>query len=69
MYEQNYRGGNFRGNARMYQNFEKQNNRGKYRNNYIGKGYSRCRDRNRSRERPFSRNLIHSRNNSSTSNN
>ena len=67
-YEQNYRGGNFRGNARMYQNFERQNNRGEYRNNYRGEGYSKIRDRNRSRERSFSRNLSNRRNDRSTSN-
>ena len=56
-YKQNYRGGNFRGKARMYQNFERQNNKGEYRNNYRDEGYRRSRDRNRSRERSFSRNI------------
>ena len=67
-HEQNYRGGNFRGNMRTYQNFERQNSRGEYRNNYRDEGYSRSRDRNRSRERSFSRNLSNDRNNMSSNN-
>ena len=39
-YDNNYRGGNFRGNARQYQNFERQNNRREYRNNYRDDDYS-----------------------------
>ena len=54
-YEQNYRGENFKGNARTYQNFERQSSRGEYRNNHRDKGYGRRRDGNRSRERSFSR--------------
>ena len=45
MFEQNYRGGNFRGNVRTYQNFERHNSTGEYRNNYRGEGCSRSRDR------------------------
>ena len=64
----NYRGGNFRDNTRTYQNFERKNSRGEYRNNYRDKGYGRIRDRNRSRVRSFSRNFSNRRNDRSTSN-
>ena len=57
-YEQNYGGGNFRGNARMYKNLETQNSRGEYGNNYRDEGYGRSRDRNRSRERSFLETLV-----------
>ena len=67
-YEQNYKGENFRGNERMYQNFERKNSRGEYRNNYRDEGYSRSRDRNRSGVRSFSRNFSNNRNNWCTSN-
>ena len=55
-YEQNYRRGNFTGNARLYQDFGRQNSRAEYRGNYRNESYSRDRGRNRSRERSFSRN-------------
>ena len=51
-YEQNYRRGNFRSNAR---NFDRQNSRGEYRNNYRNEGYDISRNGNRSTERSFSR--------------
>ena len=51
---QNYRGNNFRGNARGY---SRQNNRGNYRDS---------RDRNKSRERPFTRNYCNSSDRSSS---
>ena len=62
------RGGYVRGNARVYQNFERQNGRRECRNNYRDEGYSRSRDRSRSRERSFPRNFNSRRNNRSMSN-
>ena len=50
--------GNFRGNVRTYQNFERQKCRGEYGNIYRGEGYDRSRDRNRSRERSFLETLV-----------
>ena len=42
------RDGNFRGNARTYQNFGRLNSRGEYRSNYRDENYSRNRGRDRS---------------------
>ena len=66
-YEQNFRRGNFRGNMRMYQNFERQN-RGEYRGNFRNENYSRERGRSMSRDRYFSRNINYRRNNRIISN-
>ena len=60
-YKQNYRTGNFRGNTR---NFDRQNSRGEYSNNYRNESYGRSRNGNRSRERSFSRNISGNRNRS-----
>ena len=43
---------------RTHQNFERQNSRGEYRNNYRNQAYGRSRDRNRSTERPFLETLV-----------
>ena len=43
---------------KTYQNFERQNNRGKYRGNYRNENYSRERGRSRSRKDNFQGILI-----------